>query len=230
MPSHQKKQKRVVSFSTFNQQGSGKVHSSVRNHHVVFMQETGSFPTTFKRSSKGHVTGTIRRSARLGGNLRVFGHEWGKANLRCSLAVAVAEELLGASPKMHLIHAKKAKGLRPAVVVDTGELVVASIHAPSGNHKFAASVTDEMIRTIQQQFPGKPVVIGGDMNTTPDLLRSKVNGSGMQVTAPGGSTQKSGNTLDMFVYTPTQFSPTRVESTQGFRGSDHLQISMTGTL
>jgi hypothetical protein len=230
VPSQKKKQKRVVSFSTFNQQGSGKVHSSVRNHQVVFMQETGSFPTTFKRSTTGHVTGIIRRSMRLGGNLRVFGHEWGRANRRCSLAVAVAEDMFYAVAKMYLIYAKKATGLRPAVVVDTGDLVVASIHAPSGNHKFAASVADEMIREIQQQFPGKPVVIGGDMNTTPDLLSTRINGSGMRVAAPGGSTQRSGNTLDMFVYTPTQFSPTRVESTQGFQGSDHLQVSMTGTL
>lgn len=227
MPAQQKKQKRVVSFSTFNQQGSGKLHRSVRKHHVVFMQETGSLPTAYARTSKGHILGTIRRSARLGGNLRVFGHEWGKANLRCSLAVAVAEELLGASPKMHLIHAKKTKGLRPAVVVDTGELVVASIHAPSGNHKFAASVTDEMVRGIQAQFPGKPLVIDGDMNTTPSLLSTKISGSGLQVTAPGGSTQQSGNTLDMFVITPTQVAPTRVEAAESYQGSDHRQVSMT---
>lgn len=166
---------------------------------VICLQECSLPPESWKLNE--HDDGIHEGVVNLGTESRpkrvwIVIYEFGDQNNRCSLGIIIKRDK---PTSYEIVRSTDSSKLRPLVgvqVENNQDSFVYSIHAPSANHKFSASVANGMLEKVEHSL----WICAGDFNSPPDTLKNDEKWS--QTWALSNSeqpTQQSGGVLDYLV-------------------------------
>ena len=198
---------------------------------VFCLQESGNFFGSISAECWNRIFPEyefyVARNMQIGTSSRgilvnVYYVAYGKENLRCSMAIIVKSELDTGKAAITYIN----PNLRPVIgVLLNDNTAVYNIHAPSGNHNFAASVTYCFLQEIQDfklKYNIDNYVLIGDFNCPPDVMKKNVTYANKTHYADE-ATQNSGACLD---YCIASISPQNMYINKNAAFSDHRQVVM----
>lgn len=118
------------------------------------------------------------------------------------------------------------KSYRPPIAAYISGMLIVGIHAVANRHVAEDQIID-LIGNIVKLQSGAPWILGGDLNQNPAKLQKAIDDTfgetNIRVADPSAPTQKSGGTLDFFVF-DLEGRITASLARNAYHGSDHLGV------
>lgn len=179
--------------------------ASTKEPAMVMLQESGAPPPSWDLkpdpTNDNLLTGVIKGNGRRSDVHMVVQQARGRRN---SEPVRNNQIIMSNRPftAMENDSGRTGPGLRPPLVVETQDAILASVHQPSGAPPFATSQSKRQWEDLSEQAnkKHKPMAMIGDFNADSQRLATALSPMGGHVVSPAMPTQQSGNTLDHGVF------------------------------